>query len=197
MPVTQIAWVVALVGHGRCSHSRTDHRLIRVRVGGGSAHVEDKVAEARLEAQRILARAEEEARARAEQQRATGEEALGRQMELVEAQRGRISQREERLEQQAVNLEERERLLLDREVEAKRLREEAQEVEDQAWSDLTRLAGLDRKEARRQLMERVEHEARRDAMMLIRDIEIRSRRKPSGDRGGSWREWCSVCPMRW
>ena len=70
------------------------------------------------------------ARARAEQQRTTGEEALGRQMELVEAQRGRIAQREERLEQQAANLEERERLLLDREVEAKRLRKEAQEVED-------------------------------------------------------------------
>ena len=148
--------------------------LIRVRVGG-SANLEDKVAEARLEAQRILARAEEEARVRSEEKRAVEEEALVRQRESTDARQRRILQREERLDQQATNLEERERLLIEREVEAKRLRREAREVEAQAWNDLTRLAGLDRTEARRQIMEKVEHQARRDAMMLIRDIEIRSR----------------------
>lgn len=148
--------------------------LIRVRVGGSSP-VEDKVAEARLEAQRILARAEEEARARAEERRVVEEETLARQREMVEARGRRTLQREERLDEQAANLEKRERLLIDREVEAKKLRLEAQDVEDKAWADLTRLAGLERGEARKQIMEKVEHEARRDAMMLIRDIEIRSR----------------------
>lgn len=137
--------------------------------------MEDKVAEARLEAQRILARAEEEARARAEERRVVEEETLARQREMVEARGRRTLQREERLDEQAANLEKRERLLIDREVEAKKLRLEAQDVEDKAWADLTRLAGLERGEARKQIMEKVEHEARRDAMMLIRDIEIRSR----------------------
>lgn len=148
--------------------------LIRVRVGH-SVNPQDSVAEARLEAQRILARAEEEARVRAQEKREVEEEALARRREALEARNGRVLHREERLDQQATNLEERERLLIEREVEAKRLRREAQEVEDQAWADLTRLAGLDRAEARRQIMEKVEHQARRDAMMLIRDIEIRSR----------------------
>ena len=94
---------------------------------------------------------------------------------MVEARGRRTLQREERLDEQAGNLEKRERLLIEREVEAKRLRLEAQDVEDKAWADLTRLAGLERGEARKQIMEKVEHEARRDAMMLIRDIEIRSR----------------------
>ena len=175
MPINQIAWVVALVVTVVVVVMGLIIALIRVRIGGSPANAEDKVAEARLEAQRILARAEEDARARSEEKRVAEEAELGRQRELVEVQRARTVQREERLDQQAANLEERERLLIEREVEAKRLRNEAQEVEDQAWSDLTRLAGLDRTEARKQIMEKVEHEARRDAMMLIRDIEIRSR----------------------
>ncbi len=174
MPISQIALVVASVVTVVVVIVGLIIALIRVRVGG-STNMEAKVAEARLEAQRILARAEEEARARAEKERTTEEVALTRQKELVDVQRERIVQREERLDQQSVNLEKREQLLIEREEEAKRLRKEAQEVEDQAWSDLTRLAGLDRTEARKQIMEKVEHEARRDAMVLIRDIEIRSR----------------------
>jgi ribonuclease Y len=175
MPINQIAWVVALVVTVVAVVFGLIIALIRVRIGGSPANVEDKVAEARLEAQRILARAEEEARARSEERRIAEEAELGRQRESVEVQTARTVQREERLDQQASNLEERERLFIEREVEAKRLRNEAQEVKDQAWSDLTRLAGLDRTEARKQIMEKVEHEARRDAMILIRDIEIRSR----------------------
>lgn len=174
MPADQIALAVALVVTVVVVIVGLIIALIRVRVGG-AANLEDKVADARLEAQRILARAEEEARVRSEEKRAVEEEALGRQRESIEARTRRVLQREERLDQQAANLEERERLLIEREVEAKRLRKEAQEIEDQAWSDLTRLAGLDRTEARKQIMEKVEHQARRDAMMLIRDIEIRSR----------------------
>lgn len=174
MPISQIALIVALVVTVVVVIVGLIIALIRVRVGG-AATVEDKVAEARLEAQRILARAEEESRVRAEERRAVEEEALARQKESMEARGRRILQREETLDQQATNLEERERLLIEREVEAKRLRMEAQEVEDQAWSDLSRLAGLDRSEARQQIMEKVEHETRRDAMILIRDIEIRSR----------------------
>lgn len=173
MLTSQVALVVSLVATVVVVIVGLIIALIRVRVGG--ANVEDKVAEARLEAQRILARAEEEARVRAEERRAVEEEAMTRQRESIQGRTRRILRREERLDQQASNLEERERLLIEREVEAKRLRVEAQEVEDQAWSDLARLAGLDRTEARQQIMEKVEHEARRDAMILIRDIEIRSR----------------------
>lgn len=174
MPISQVALIVALAVTVVVVIVGLIIALIRVRVGGAS-NVEDKVAEARLEAQRILARAEEEARVRSEEKRAVEEEAMARHRESVEARTRRVMQREERLDRQATNLEERERLLIEREVEAKRLRVEAREVEDQAWADLTRLAGLDRAEARKHIMEKVEHEARRDAMMLIRDIEIRSR----------------------
>ncbi len=174
MDFNQITLVVALVVTVVVVIVGLIIALIRVRVGH-AANPEESLAEARLEAQRILARAEEEARVRSQEKRVVEEEALARQRESIEARSGRMLQREERIDRQAANLEERERLLIEREVEAKRLRREAQEVEDQAWSDLTRLAGLDRTEARKKIMERVEHQARRDAMVLIRDIEIRSR----------------------
>ncbi len=136
---------------------------------------EDLIAHSRLEAQRILGRAEEEGRARAETFREREEAKLEhRRMELENIE-NRLGQREETLEQRASNLAAREQLLLDRERETGEIRQETDILREQTRAELERLAGIDAKAAKEQLLQAVEDEARRDAMLLVRDLEVKAR----------------------
>lgn len=135
----------------------------------------DALAQARLEAQRILAKAEEESRAKAESYRQHEEAALEHRRLEVSNLEGRLQQREETLEQRASNLATRERMLIDRETELTDARQDAARIKEQARGDLERLAGIDAKAAKEELLSQVEDEARRDAMLLVRDLEIKAR----------------------
>lgn len=136
---------------------------------------EDLIAHSRLEAQRILGRAEEEGRARAEAYREREEAKLEhRRLELDNIE-GRLAQREETLEQRAANLASREQLLLERERETGEIRQETDAMRERAREELQRLAGIDAKAAKEQLLQEVEDEARRDAMLLVRDLEVKAR----------------------
>jgi ribonucrease Y len=133
------------------------------------------VASARSEAQRILAKADEEARANAEAYRQREEARLEHRRMELESVEGRLGQREETLEQRAGNLAAREQLIFERERELGAVRTEAETAREQARAELERLAGLDAKAARAELLTEVEDEARRDAMILVRDLEIKAR----------------------
>ncbi|HSJ26773.1 MAG TPA: ribonuclease Y [Acidimicrobiia bacterium] len=136
---------------------------------------EELIAHSRLEAQRILGRAEDEGRARAEAFREREEAKLEhRRMELDNIE-SRLSQREETLEQRASNLASREQLLLERERETSEIRQDTDTLREQARAELQRLAGIDAKAAKEQLLQEVEDEARRDAMLLVRDLEVKAR----------------------
>ncbi len=134
-----------------------------------------KVASARSEAQRILAKADEEARANAEAYRQREEARLEHRRMELESVESRLGQREETLEQRAGNLAAREQLIFERERELGAVRTEAETAREQARAELERLAGLDAKAARAELLTEVEDEARRDAMILVRDLEIKAR----------------------
>ena len=145
------------------------------RGSSGEPDSQDAIAEARLEAQRILTRAEEEGRARAETYREREEAALEHRKVELETIEARLGQREETLEQRASNLASREQLLLDREREISSVRQETESFREDARQDLERIAGIDAKAAKEQLLQDVEDEARRDAMLLVRDLEVRAR----------------------
>lgn len=145
------------------------------RDSSGEPDSQDAIAEARLEAQRILTRAEEEGRARAETYREREEAALEHRKVEFETIEARLGQREETLEQRASNLASREQLLLDREREITTVRQETESFREEARQDLERIAGIDAKAAKEQLLQDVEDEARRDAMLLVRDLEVRAR----------------------
>ena len=81
------------------------------------ASAEDMVTSARLDAQRILAKAEEEGRAKAETYREREEAALEHRVLEASNLETRLAQREETLDQRASNLESREKMLIDRETE--------------------------------------------------------------------------------
>jgi len=139
----------------------------------GSA--EDLLSGARIESQRMLARAEEESLAKAKAYREREEVNLDQRRVEVKTTEDRLAQREQTLEQRASNLAQREQLLVQREQEVATVRSEADSQKEAARSELQRLAGVDAKAAKEQLLHQVEEEARREAMIMVRDLEIKAR----------------------
>jgi ribonuclease Y len=136
---------------------------------------EDTVTSARLDAQRILSKAEEEARAKAEAYREREDATLEhRRLELSNLE-SRMGQREETLDQRASNLAQREKMLIDREEELNVSRGELELLKEQARFRLEQVAGIDVTAAKAEMLAQVEDEARREAMIVVRDLEIKAR----------------------
>ncbi len=136
---------------------------------------EDVVSSARLDAKTILAKADEEGRAKADSYREREEEALAhRRLELNNLE-SRLTQREETLEQRASNLAQREKMLIDREDEVTTLRGDLELLKEEARHQLEKVASIDVGAAKAELLAQVEDEARREAMILVRDMEIKAR----------------------
>jgi ribonuclease Y len=152
------------------------------RRGNRETTPEEMVGDARLDAQRILARAEEEARAKAEAYRDREDATLEHRRVEIDAQQERMSQREATLEQRAANLAQREELVHSKEGAAADAMTEAAVVAEDARAALERTAGFDSRAAKVELLEKVEDEARREAMILVRDLEQRAREE--ADRRG-------------
>ena len=136
---------------------------------------EDVMATARVEAKEILARADEEGRAQADAYRDKEEAALeNRRVELANLET-RLAQREETLDQRASNLAHREKILIDREESTNEVRGEVERLKEEARFELEQLAGIDVVAAKKEMLSQVEDEARREAMILVRDLEIKAR----------------------
>ncbi|NIA25648.1 MAG: ribonuclease Y, partial [Gammaproteobacteria bacterium] len=129
----------------------------------------------RIEAQEMLSRGEDEARAKADAYREREDAALEHRRIELKSSEERLSQREQTLEQRAANLAQREQILIRRENETAALQAETGKLREQARSELERLAGFDANAAKADLLHQVEDEARREAMVLVRDMEIRAR----------------------
>jgi len=170
-----IQWIVPAVVAGVVVLAFAAGTMLARRMTRGQAAPEEVLAEARLEAQRILARAEEEARAKAEAYRDREEATLEHRRVEMGSQEERIAQREATLEQPAANLAQREELVLAKERAAAEAMARAEALKEEARATLERVAGFDAQAAKAELLTRVEDEARREAMILVRDLEVRSR----------------------
>lgn len=136
---------------------------------------EDLLTTARLDAKAILAKAEDEGRAKADTYREREEEALAhRKLELANLE-SRLGQREETLEQRASNLAQRENLLISREDELTTSRGELEHLKEDARFRLEQISGVDVNAAKTEMLAQVEDEARREAMIVVRDLEIKAR----------------------
>ncbi|MEE8486506.1 MAG: ribonuclease Y [Acidimicrobiia bacterium] len=133
------------------------------------------ISDARTDAQRILARAEEDARALADTYRDREDATLEHRRVDIDAKSSTLEQRAETLEQRGANLAQREELVIDKERAAKEVAAEAARSQEEARLELEALAGFDSRAAKEELLQKVEDEARRDAMVLVRDIETRAR----------------------
>ena len=150
-------------------------RRQRSLLGRAGDTAEQMLREARSGAQQLLDRSEGEARALAETYREREEDTLQHRRVELGATHDRLDQREGTLEQRAANLAQRESHLIDREREVTETRRQAEELKEQAERELSALAGVDARAAKEELMQRVEDEARRDAMVLMRDMELKAR----------------------
>lgn len=136
---------------------------------------EDFVTSARLDAQRILAKAEEESRAKAEAYRDREDATLEHRRLESSNLETRLAQREETLDQRASNLAHREKNLIEREEDLTTTRGELEHLKEDARSRLEEISGIDVTAAKADLLSQVEDEARRDAMIVVRDLEIKAR----------------------
>jgi ribonuclease Y len=136
---------------------------------------EDMVSSARLDAQRILAKAEEEGRAKAEAYREREDANLEHRRLEVSSLETRLAQREETLDQRASNLAQREKMLIDREEELNESRGQVERIKEEARFRLEQVAGIDVNAAKTEMLAQVEDEARREAMIVVRDLEIKAR----------------------
>ena len=96
---------------------------------------------------------------------------LQEQRQDIERREHRLTEREERLDLEQRHLEERSQQLAEAEASLEDRRAELLDLEDERRRVLERLAGLTAEDARAQLVESIEADARRTAAILARDIE--------------------------
>src|SRR5947208_2367608 len=149
--------------------------LIEARTGAVEVRAREIMAEAERDAMAAKSQALVEAKDEAIRIRQEAEaEAKARAAE-VQRRESRLIQKEETLDEMSRRLEGRERSLLDRAAEADRMREQLEETLTRQKSELERLAGMTAAEARDTLVSQIQDEAKRDAMVLVRDIEGQAR----------------------
>ena len=150
-------------------------RRKRDALGEAGTSAELLLRQARSEAQGLLERSEGEARALAETYRQREEDTLQHRRVELGATQDRLDQHEGTLEQRASNLAQREAHLVQTEGEVAEAHRGVEELAEEARSRLEAIAGIDVRAAKEELMQRVEDEARREAMVLMRDMELKAR----------------------
>jgi ribonuclease Y len=93
----------------------------------------------------------------------------------IEKKEDRIAQRETVLDSRTNSIDRKEQAVEDRETELTRQRDELNRLEATVRSELERIAGMSSGDARQLLIDQIQDEAKRDAMVLVRDIEAQAR----------------------
>jgi ribonuclease Y len=92
----------------------------------------------------------------------------------------RIAQREELLDTRANSLDRKEQAVETKLADVDRARQEIEALGQKARSELERVAGMTSGDAKQSLIVEIEDEAKRDALLIVRDIESQAREE--GDR---------------
>ena len=129
-----------------------------------------EVEELRVKAEKLLASAEA-ARAEAEEESRARRAELREQRADLERREQRLSDREERLDADIRMLEEKGRQLEELKNELKSQRRTLADLESEQQTSLERIAGLTAEQAKAELVSAVTHDAKRQAVLLARDIE--------------------------
>ncbi|MGW2158583.1 ribonuclease Y [Nonomuraea sp. NPDC001699] len=138
---------------------------------------------AESDAEEILRRSEGSAESVAQMRREVEEESRILKSELkelrtdLERREARLAEREQRLDEEARRQSERDRKLAETEVELADRREELLQVEDERRMILERVAGLTGEQAKSELVKEIENQAKREAALIIREIEGEARKE--------------------
>ncbi|MEU4230673.1 ribonuclease Y [Nonomuraea sp. NPDC026600] len=138
---------------------------------------------AESDAEEILRRSAAAAEGAAQVRREVEEEGRMLKAELkelrsdLERREGRLAEREQRLDEEARRQAERDRKLTETEVELADRRAELLQVENERRVILERVAGLTGEQAKGELVRDIENQAKREAALIIREIEGDARKE--------------------
>ena len=118
----------------------------------------------------------QQARAEADQEARARRAELQEQRSDLERREQRLTDREERLDSEGRALDERSRHLDEVKTQLKAQRQALAEIEAEHQQALERVAGLTAEQAKAELVSAVEHEAKRQAVLVARDIERQATR---------------------
>lgn len=149
--------------------SRTNRSAAEL-TAGQPGYSAAEVEELRVKAEKLLASAEA-ARTEAEEESRARRAELREQRADVERREQRLSDREERLDADIRMLEEKGRQLEELKNELKSQRRTLADLEAEQQTSLERIAGLTSEQAKAELVSAVTHDAKRQAVLLARDIE--------------------------
>ncbi|MGH2788806.1 MAG: ribonuclease Y [Actinomycetota bacterium] len=93
----------------------------------------------------------------------------------IEKREDRIAQRESVLDSRADSLDRKEQTIEGRESELSQARDELAGTQQQVRSEIERISGMTSQDAKQLLIDQIAEDAKRDAMVLVRDIEAQAR----------------------
>lgn len=163
-----------------------------------SAVAEDEFEKAHLEAAEIRSRAESDAKETLRRSETLADHAVAARSEVEEESRAlkadlrglrddlerreqRLAEREERLDTDVRRLEERRQQVAEAEEDLAARREELVSLEEERQRVLERAAGLSTEQAKAEVIAGVETQAKREAAIIVRDIENEARQE-GGER---------------
>ncbi|MDQ3957182.1 MAG: ribonuclease Y [Actinomycetota bacterium] len=161
-------------------------------IGAGAGYVyrqsvaQKEVTSAEARARTVLGDAEREAEAAKREalveakdeifrMRNEAEQDLKRRGIEIDRKEDRLASRESNLDARSESLDRKERAIETRESELRASQQELETIADRARAELERVAGMTQTDAKQALIEQIEEEAKRDAMVLVRDIEAKAR----------------------
>jgi len=140
---------------------------------------EAELEDLRAKAKTLLASAQS-ARVEAEEESRTGRIELRELRADLERREQRLADREERLDNDVRSLEDKTRQLEELRSELENQRRMLGDLETQQQLTLERIAGLTAEQAKAELVATVAHDAKRQAVILARDIERQAVREADG-----------------
>src|SRR3990170_3631248 len=109
------------------------------------------------------------------QMRKDGEVELKKRAAEVERKEDRIADREATMDARASGLDRKEQGIEDKEAHLQQARTELETLAERAKTELERVAGMSAADARQGLIEKIQDDAKREAMIIVRDIEAQAR----------------------
>jgi ribonuclease Y len=109
------------------------------------------------------------------QMRADAETDLKRRAGEIDKKEDRIAQREANIDTRSASLDRKEQSIEQKETELQKARADIEAIATRARSELERVAGMTAQDAKQGLIEEIEDEAKRDAMVIVRELESQAR----------------------
>jgi ribonuclease Y len=149
-------------------------------------HAEELRVQAEQNAAAIVSRAEalaaqaDEARREVDAEIKTVKEEVRLLRADLERREGRLAEREQRMDEESRKADQRADALEETRRELDRQRDDLQQLEAQRREVLERVAGLTQEQAKSELVTGIENQAKREASLIVRDIESEARKE--GDK---------------